>query len=307
MAVPDFQSYMTPLLNLLSDGQEHKITDISEALVHHFQLTEDDLNDLIPSGRKSRHYDRVGWAATYMKQAGLLSSPSRAWYKITERGLGLVQSGTNINNDVLDQFPEFVNFKTRSRVSNSYQKANVVHSTNLSHVSLSPDETLELVSQELRNALAIDLLERLNQGSPQFFEQVVIDLLLAMGYGGSHRDAARRVGQSGDGGIDGIINEDRLGLDVVYIQAKRWQGNIGARELRDFVGSLDDKRTTKGVFITTSQFTREAQDYVARSSKRIVLIDGEELAQLMIDFNVGVAARKTYVIKRIDEDYFSEE
>lgn len=307
MTVPDFQSYMTPLLQLMSDGQKRKITDISESLARHFDLTEDDLTDLIPSGRKTRHYDRVGWSATYMKQAGLLTSPQRAWYLITERGLQLAQSGEHINTDVLRRFSEFRDFQTRTRVDSGDNNETHVLSANSTTATQTPDEVLETAYQQLRSALTLDLLEHLKQSSPQFFEQAVIDLLLAMGYGGSHHDAAQRVGQSGDGGIDGIINEDRLGLDVVYIQAKRWQGTVGSREIRDFVGSLEDKRAAKGVFITTSEFTRDAHEYAGRIGKRIVLIDGRELTQLMFDFNVGVVARTTYVVKRIDEDYFSVE
>jgi restriction system protein len=307
VTVPDFQSYMTPLLELLSDGQKRKITDISESLARHFELTENDLADLIPSGRKTRHYDRVGWAATYMKQAGLLTSPQRAWYLITERGLQLAQTGEHINTDILRRFPEFRDFQTRTRIDSGDSSTTDGYAGNFTTVTQTPDEVLETAYQQLRNALNLDLLEHLKGSSPKFFEQAVIDLLLAMGYGGSRQDAAQRVGQSGDGGIDGIINEDRLGLDVVYIQAKRWQGTVGSREIRDFVGSLEDKRAAKGVFITTSEFTRDARDYAGRIGKRIVLIDGGELAQLMFDFNVGIVARTTYVVKRIDEDYFSTE
>lgn len=306
MAVPDFQSYMTPMLNLLSDGIERRITDISENLASYFGLTEVDRQDLIPSGKKSRHYDRVGWAATYMKQAGLLMSLRRGWYQITERGYEVVRSGDMVNSEYLRQFPEFQEFQNRTRGGDNSTAMSVGTADSLSD-ALTPDEILDSGYQRLRNALAIDLLNRLKESSSQFFEQAVIDVLLAMGYGGSERDAARRVGQSGDGGIDGIINEDRLGLDVIYIQAKRWQGTVGARDVRDFAGSLEEKKALKGVFITTSDFTKDARDFVGRIGKRIILIDGQELAQLMIDFDVGVNVRKTYVVKRIDEDYFSEE
>lgn len=303
MTVPDFQAYMTPFLQLLNDGQERRITDVAQALAAFFGLTSDDLDELIPSGKKSRHYDRVGWAATYLKQAGLLHSPRRAWYQITQRGAAVVSAGHNVNVEFLRQFPEFVAFQTRTRIDNGGSD----HGNISVEAKHTPDEILEAAYQELRNALAADLLERLKQTSPRFFEQAVIDLLLAMGYGGSQRDAARRVGQSGDGGIDGIINEDKLGLDVVYIQAKRWQGSVGARDVRDFAGSLEEKKAMKGVFITTSDFTREARDFVGRIGKRIVLIDGDELAQLMIEYNIGVTSKQTYIVKRMDEDYFSEE
>ncbi len=304
MAVPDFQSYMRPLLSALVGGMEKRITDISVELGAYFRLTQEELEEVIPSGKKTRHYDRVGWAATYLKQAGLLSTPRRGWYKITEKGLNLLQSDMAVNTDTLRQYPEFLDFQTRTRSANSDSVSTPLI---VGNVSQTPDEILEAGYQELRNALALELIERLKEGSPKFFEQAVIDLLLAMGYGGSEREAAKRVGQSGDGGIDGIINEDKLGLDVIYIQAKRWQSSVGSSSIRDFSGSLDEKKATKGIFITTSEFTRDAKDYVSRIAKRIILIDGNELAQLMIDYNVGVVARKTYIVKRIDEDYFSEE
>lgn len=211
-----------------------------------------------------------------------------------------------MNTAYLEQFVEFQEFRARSRAANDVEDISTTPLAQQTQLQ-TPDEVIETAYQELRAALASELLDRLKEASPQFFEQAVIDLLLAMGYGGSSREAASRVGRTGDGGIDGIINEDQLGLDVVYIQAKRWQGTVGARDVRDFSGSLDERKSQKGVFITTSDFTREARDFVERTSKRIVLIDGQRLAQLMIDYNIGVTARKTYVIKRVDEDYFSEE
>lgn len=306
MAVPDFQSYMTPMLQLLSDGQPRRITDISVGLSQHFQLTSVDLQDLIPSGKKSRHYDRVGWSATYMKQAGLLASPKRGWYQMTDRGYQALSSGSVVNTDYLRSFPEFVEFQMRTRDGLSVNGSSSLGAERVPVVEHTPDEVLEAASQTLRNALALDLLERIKESSPQFFEQLVIDLLLAMGYGGSEREAARRVGQSGDGGIDGIINEDRLGLDVIYIQAKRWESSVRARDVRDFAGSLEERKAIKGIFITTSDFTRDARDFVERIGKRIILIDGAKLADLLIDFNVGVGTRKTYVVKKIDEDYFTD-
>ncbi|MFQ3566807.1 MAG: restriction endonuclease [Aggregatilineales bacterium] len=292
---------MNPMLHLLSDGQPRRITDIAADLAEYFHLTEDELAELIPSGRKSRHYDRVGWAATYMKQACLLSSPQRGLYQITERGLEVVRSGDVVNTKYLQRFREFEEFRNRSGGTKTVNGPPAPPPD-------TPEEILEVNYQQLRGALAAELLDRLKQTSPRFFEQAVIDLLLAMGYGGSQREAAQRIGKTGDGGIDGIISEDRLGLDVIYIQAKRWkEGPVGARDVRDFAGSLEEKRASKGVFITTSDFTRDAREYVDRIGKRIVLIDGEQLAEMMIDFNIGITARRTYVVKRIDEDYFSEE
>jgi restriction system protein len=305
MPVPDFQSYMTPMLQLMSDKQERRITDISEILAHYFGLSIDDLNESIPSGKKSRHYDRVGWAATYLKQAELLSSTKRGWYQITPRGLEIARSQQPVNTEFLRQFKEFQDFQSRTRIAstNGEQVRTIVDTPSAVHT---PDEILEEGYQALRNTLALDLLDRVKGITPEAFEQLVIDLLLAMGYGGSRREATRRVGRSGDGGIDGIINEDRLGLDVIYLQAKRWQGSIAARDVRDFAGSLEERKAVKGVFITTSEFTRDAREFVSRIGKRIVLIDGSELAQFMIDFGIGVVVREVYEIKKIDEEYFSE-
>jgi restriction system protein len=239
-----------------------------------------------------------------MKQAGLLTSPKRAFYQISDRGYQVISAGEIVNTELLRRYPEFIEFQTRNRDTNSVGE-NQGSASGIAAISeLTPDEVIESAYQTLRNSLALDLLERIKDSSPQFFEQLVIDLLLAMGYGGSQREAARRVGQSGDGGIDGIINEDRLGLDVVYIQAKRWESSVGARDVRDFAGSLEEKKAMKGVFITTSDFTKDARDFVGRIGKRIVLIDGKELAQLLIDFNVGISNRRTYVIKKMDEEYF---
>jgi restriction system protein len=241
-----------------------------------------------------------------MKQAGLLISLKRGWYQITEQGFQASTNGERIDTEFLRRFPEFIAFQTRTRESSATNDSEPITLPQISIAEHTPDEVLDSASQTLRNALAIDLLERVKESPPQFFEQLVIDLLLAMGYGGSQRDAAQRVGQSGDGGIDGIINEDRLGLDVIYIQAKRWESSVGARDVRDFAGSLEEKKAIKGVFITTSDFTKDAREFVGRIGKRIILIDGQKLADLLIDFDVGVGIRKTYIIKKIDEDYFTD-
>jgi restriction system protein len=301
------QDYMRPMLEFLADGQERRITELAEVLAKEFHLTPEQLADTIPSGRKTRHYDRVGWAATYLKQAGALISPRRAFYQITERGRKLLNDHAQINTDVLQQFSEFVGFQMRQRPSEQNRTAPAAPDE-ISLIAIqTPDEIIENSYDQISIALETELIERVKEVPPAFFEQLVVDLLVAMGYGGSYREAAERVGQSGDGGIDGIINQDRLGLEVVYIQAKRWQGSVGARELRDFVGSLDEKKALKGVFITTSTFTREALNYAEKTSKRIILIDGQKLAQLMIEFNIGVTVRKTYVVKRVDDTYFDQE
>ena len=305
MAVPDYQAYMLPMLQILGDGQAKNIHELSDLLAQHFRLTDTELRETIPSGKKSRHYDRVGWAATYMKQAGLLSKPSRGWYGLSERGYQVVLSGDIVNTDYLWRFPEFVEFQTRKRDNGMDVQPSAMEDG--IHEQRTPEESLLAGYQTMRAALSTELLDRVKQASPEFFEQLVVDLLVAMGYGGSRAEAGQRVGQSGAGGIDGIINEDRLGLDVVYIQAKRWQGSVGSATVREFSGSLDMQGARKGVLMTTGTFSNDAKETVGRLPKKIVLIDGERLAQLMIEFNVGVSVREKLEIKKIDEDYFSGE
>ncbi|MDQ3584960.1 MAG: restriction endonuclease, partial [Acidobacteriota bacterium] len=245
-----------------------------------------------------------GWAATYLRKAGLLEATRRGYFKISKRGLDvLAQNPPAINVRFLRQFPEFVEFQsTRSDTNNNIREEEEILE------SRTPEESLEIEYQKIRDNLASQLLERIKQSSPAFFEKLVVELLVKMGYGGSRSDAGKAVGRSGDGGIDGIIKEDRLGLDVIYIQAKRWDGNpVGRRDVQQFAGALQGQRANKGVFITTSRFTDEAHGYVSTIGSKIVLIDGEQLAQLMIDHNVGVSLSTTYEIKRIDSDYFSEE
>jgi restriction system protein len=298
MAVPDYQSYMKPMLELLVGSDELRITDITARMAEHFALTQEDLADMVPSGAKSRHVDRVGWAAAYLKQAGLLESPRRAFYRISPDGRAALATGDEINSAYLERYDKFQAFRSRKRGGEAPNPEPDPDN------GRTPDEVLDDTYQSLRDGLAQEILDRLHTVPPDLFEQIVIDLLLAMGYGGSGRDAARRVGRSGDGGIDGLINEDRLGLDVVYIQAKRWQGTVGTPNLRDFAGSLEERKAVKGVFITTSDFTKDARDFVNRIGKRIILINGEDLAQYMIDYDIGVKNRTTYVIKKLDEDYF---
>lgn len=307
MAVPDYQAYMTPLLQLLSDGQARHINDIADQLARHFRLSDADLQDMIPSGKKSRHVDRVGWAATYLKQAALLEKPARGWYTLTEAGYQTVRSRDTVNTEYLWRFPAFVEFQTRKRGNGVETSLNENAMFDQVHEQRTPEENIQAGYRTLHATLAAELLERVKQEPPDFFEHLVVDLLVAMGYGGTRAEAGQRVGQSGDGGIDGIINEDRLGLDVVYIQAKRWSTSVGSAVVREFSGSLELQGARKGVLITTGTFTKDALDTAGRIPKKIVLIDGERLAELMIEFNVGVAAKETYIVKRIDEDYFSGE
>jgi restriction system protein len=301
MAIPDYQSIMVPLLKLASDGQEHFLRDAIEALADEFTLTDEERKELLPSGRQAIFTNRVAWARTYLKEAGLLETTRRAYFRITDRGRQVIaQKPLKVDVKYLERFPEFIEFRARKR-----DKEEISEDDRISEAT--PDESLEAAYQKVRKDLEQQLLKQVKQSSPTFFEKLVIDLLVKIGYGGTRRDAGRAVGKTGDGGIDGIINEDRLGLDTIYIQAKRWDGVVGRPEIQKFAGALQGQRAKKGIFITTSNFTSDAHDYVSRIDSKIVLIDGDLLAQLMIDHNVGVSTSATYNIKRIDSDYFSED
>ena len=302
MAIPDYQTCMLPFLRHLSDGADHTLRDAEESLAEHFKLTSTERAELLPSGQQGVFKNRIGWARTYLKKAGLLESPKRGVFKITARGLKTIASvPTRIDAKYLEQFPEFVEFRDVSK-----PESGSVAAVELPPSKTTPEEAIELAHQGLREQLAAELITRILSCSPTFFEQLVVELLVKMGYGGSRRDAGERIGQTGDGGIDGIIKEDRLGLDTIFIQAKRWQGSVGRPEIQKFVGALQGQRAKKGVFITTSSYTAEAADYATRIDTKVVLIDGKQLAGLMIDFDVGVASAATYVVKRIDSDYFEE-
>ena len=302
MAIPDYQTCMLPFLRHLADGQEHSLRDAEEALAAHFRLSAAERAELLPSGQQGIFKNRIGWARTYLKKAALLASPKRAVFQITERGLKTLSTEpVKLDVKYLEQFPEFVEFREVSKPGNGGNTvAEAAPATN------TPEEAIELAHQGLREQLMAELLTRILGCSPTFFEQLVVELLVKMGYGGSRRDAGERIGQSGDGGIDGIIKEDRLGLDTIFIQAKRWQGSVGRPEIQKFVGALQGQRAKKGVFITTSSYTADAADYATRIDTKVVLIDGQQLAGLMIDFDVGVASAASYVVKRIDSDYFEE-
>ena len=302
MAIPDYQTCMLPLLRLLGDGQEHSLRDAEEALAANFKLTETERAELLPSGQQGIFKNRIGWARTYLKKAGLLEAPKRGVFKITDRGSRTLASNPGrIDGKYLEQFKEFTEFREASRTA----AGNADLPEALSPTA-TPEEVIEIAHQGLREQLGQELLARILGCSPTFFEQLVVELLVKMGYGGSRRDAGERIGQTGDGGIDGIIKEDRLGLDTIFIQAKRWQGTVGRPEIQKFVGALQGQRARKGVFITTSNYTAEAVDYVARIDTKVVLIDGKQLASLMIDFDVGVSVAASYIVKRVDSDYFEE-
>ena len=303
MAVPDYQSLMLPLLKLAGDGEEHRLAEAIDTLAQRFHLAEEERKEMLASGTQKKFDNRVSWARTYLKKAGLLQSSGRGTLRITERGLDVLKSDPpEIDSRYLRRYPEFVAFHGSSQRGGK-PEAN----EKIDEPGETPEETLETGYQELRNKLSEELLVQVMECSPRFFEKLVVDLLLAMGYGGSRRDAGQAVGQSGDGGIDGIIKEDRLGLDTVLIQAKRWENSVGRPVVQTFAGSLEGNRARKGVLITTSCFSREAREYVTRIEKRIVLIDGKQLSELMIDHGVGVTEIASYTVKKIDLDYFEDE
>lgn len=305
MAIPDYQTLMLPVLKLASDGVEHKFSKTVEILADEFSLTDDERNELLPSGSQAVFNNRVGWARSYLKQAGLLSSPKRGFFTITDCGLKFLQTNpAKINATVLEQFPQFIEFRNRKKEKINIEDPIGVQSEPVEHQT--PEDTLSAAYVQLRNALESEILSSVKDASPSFFERLVVDLLVQMGYGGSRRNAGKALGKSGDGGIDGIINEDKLGLDVIYIQAKRWEGTIGRPEIQKFAGALQGQRAKKGIFITTSSFTKDAKEYVALIDVKIILIDGEQLATLMADHNVGVSTIGQYEVKKIDSDYFDE-
>ena len=301
MAIPDFQSIMLPLMRHLQDDREHPTGETLDALAKHFELTEEDRRVRLPSGVQEVFTNRVAWAKSHLKKAGLLANPKRGVYQITARGRDvLADPPTAINLRFLYRFPEYKAFRALHR-----QRAEEPEEAEANHIG-TPEEALETAHAKTQENLAADLLQQLKACSPHFFERLVVEVIVKMGYGGSRHDAGRAIGKSGDGGIDGIIKEDKLGLDAIYIQAKRWQGTVGRPEIQKFVGALHGQRARKGVFMTTSGFSPDARDYVSHIDVKVVLLDGMQIANLMIDTGVGVTPVATYVVKRLDSDYFEE-
>jgi restriction system protein len=310
MAVPDFQTLMLPVLREFADGAEHAPKDIRQRVADRLQLTPEDIAEVVPSGGQSRLANRVAWAHIYLKRAGLLKSGRRGIYQIAQRGEEVLKSPpAQLNMQFLERYPEYREFRARQSSTGTppIQESAGGGVGPGEAVVLTPDEQIRTGYQLFRANLAAQLLDRVLQASPTFFEHLVIELLVAMGYGGSYADAAEVVGKSGDGGIDGIIKEDRLGLENIYVQAKRWEATVGRPDVQQFAGALHGKHARKGVMITTSTFSREAIDYAKASSIAIVLIDGVQLADYMIEFGVGVSDVETIKLKRLDEDYFGEE
>lgn len=310
MAIPDFQSFFKPMLSFASDGEEHTLKEAVDALAREFELTEEEKNIMLPSGQKKFH-NRCAWAKTFLKKAGLIEYPRRGIFTITDRGLEVYEEDPpELRAKYLRRFPEFRVFNKGGTDNSAEDDSSLNGQEDLdatAEAESSPEELVAVGYKELQKSLASELLDLIKSSSPEFFEQLVVDLMLAMGYGGSREEAGRKVGKSGDGGVDGVINEDRLGLDVVYLQAKRWEGTVGRPAVQGFAGSLEGFRANKGVMITTSSFTRDAREYVSLIGKKIVLIDGWTLAELMIEYNVGVSKVAEYVIKRVDSDYFIDE
>jgi restriction system protein len=300
--IPDFQKIMLPFLNIIADGMEHSTIETNEKLAQYFNLTEVEINQYLPSGAAKTFPNRVAWAKSHFKMAGLLENTKRSYFKITELGKKVLESNPKeINLRYLKNLPTYID---RNGIAKEESLNSEIDSP---QISSTPEEILENSYLTIRKNLALELLLKIKSCSPSFFESLVVELLVKMGYGGSIQDAGKSIGRSGDEGIDGIIKEDKLGLDVIYIQAKRWENVVGRPEIQKFVGALAGQGAKKGVFITTSRYTNEAKEYQPRNETKIVLIDGEKLADLMIDYNLAVSTVNTFEIKRIDHDYFGEE
>jgi restriction system protein len=302
MTIPDFQSLMLPVLQYAASQEEHALRDALAYLADQYSLTEEERNERLPTAPQPRFYNRVGWARTYLKQAGLLEScDKRSYLRITGKGRQVLNSHpARIDMHFLEQFPEYIEFRERTHEGEEGGEEPIPP-------TLTPEESIDAAYQKMREDLAKELLDNIVRSSPAFFENLVIELLVAMGYGGSGPGAARRVGRTGDEGIDGIIDEDKLGLDSIYIQAKRWKDSpVRSPDIQAFIGALTVKHAQKGIFITTSRFTDDARSFVANIGMKVVLIDGKRLAELMIDHNVGVAVASNYEIKKVDSDFFIE-
>lgn len=298
--IPQFKYFILPFLQYLSDNHEHTMSEVINNLITKFDLNENQLAETTPSGRMTIFNNRVGWAKTYLKKAGLIIAPKNALLKITQEGQKVLRKNPKIiDPKFLEKFHSFREFQYGSGEEVVVQEKSETSAN-------TPEEIMEVGYQSIIKELHNEVLINLKSQSPSFFERAVVDLLLKMGYGGSRNDAGRAIGQSGDEGIDGIINEDKLGLDTIYIQAKRWEDNVGRPEIMKFVGALGGKHAKKGIFITTSKFTPDAINYVKTLDVKVILIDGDHLSKLMTDYKVGVQVIATYEIKEIDSDYFSE-
>jgi restriction system protein len=299
MPIPDYQSLMLPILEIVKDRQEHTVSELRQRIATSLGLTDSELTERLASDTTTVFMNRIGWAVQYLKSAGAIRAVRRAVYEVTDRGVSLLRPNpTEITLKILRQYPEFVDFEGRG------QDTEKATSTVPTETKATPEELLEGNFKTLRDALALELLEAIKNGTPGAFERIVVDLLVAMGYGGSVDDAGKVVGKSGDGGIDGIIKQDKLGLEAIYVQAKRWKDVVGSPEIMKFSGGLTKRHANRGVFITTSTFTKDALEFVEAMPQKIVLIDGKQLAALMIEHDVGVSPTRSYTLKRLDQDYF---
>jgi len=299
MAIPSYEQLMLPLLEIAGDKKEHSLASAVDRLAEQFHLTAEEKNALVPSRTQRIIYNRVGWARTYLQKSQLLEAPKRGHFKITKQGLKVLRSDPpEINYDYLMQFPAFQEFRRHSGKPGQTTKKGTAES--------SPEETLALAHADLKKALTDELLQTVKESTPFFFETLVIDLLISMGYGGSRGDAGKHMGGTGDEGIDGMIKEDSLGLDVIYVQAKRWQAVVGRPRVQEFSGALQGKGAKKGVLITTSTFSTAARKYVEHIDSKIILIDGETLVELMVEHDVGVSTVVSYDVKKVNTDYFEE-
>ncbi|MBC3338146.1 restriction endonuclease [Pseudomonas proteolytica] len=303
MSIPDFQSVMRPVLAMVQDGVPLRLSELRERIAEVFQLTEEERKERLPSGHQTVINNRVGWARTYLNKAGLLTIPSKGMVQITARGREALANGPErISVAWLKQFPEFADFHTAKP-----QMVDVLGVPEASVAETTPDEQLADAHQALMQSLADELLAQVRAGTPGFFEQLVVDLMIAMGYGGSRKEAGKATQATNDDGIDGIIKEDKLGLDVIYLQAKRWANTVHRPEIDKFIGALTRQRARKGVFITTSEFSAGAREAALSLDIKVVLIDGVELARLMVENNLGVSVKQVYEVKQLDSDYFTEE
>jgi restriction system protein len=305
MAVPDFQSLMLPVLHAAADG-EISAADLRERVATSVRLSESDLAEMLPSGRQTTFANRTAWANVFLQRAGLLEKARRGVYRISDEGRRvLAEPPERIDMRFLERYPAYVEWRQRSAAGRGGAIAAISEAPDTART---PEEQMAASNAALTAALEGDLLDRVREASPGFFESLIVDLLIAMGYGGGRAEMGQAIGRAGDGGIDGIIKEDALGLDIVYVQAKRYaaQNSVGRGEVQSFAGSLDGVGATKGIFVTTSSFSQGAWEYVERIAKKIVLVDGTELARLMVRYGVGVRTRSVYELKKVDEDYFTE-
>ena len=306
MALPVFEDFLYPFL-LATSKKDMTVSDMRQFIVGHFKLTEEDCNQRTKNGNTTQVADRLNWVRQYLRRALMIELPQRGVYRITQRGRDYLASHNSMRKVDLMQYPEFASYALGTG-SSSTQTSAATSSHEVANEDLTPTEQLERAYNSINDDLAADLLQKTLEQSPYFFEHLVVDLLVKMGYGGSFANSAQVTQYVHDDGIDGIIYEDKLGLDKIYIQAKRYKldNTIGKPQIQQFSGALDEQKASKGVFITTSSYSKEARSYVEKLNKKIVLIDGQELARYMIEFNVGVSTRKIYEVKRLDTDYFEE-